>query len=89
MALPLDVGKIDSHNAALDKVTKSQAVEFGKHNIQANCLCPGFVKTPLTETIWSDKTMQDWVESRLPAGRLATPKDVACDNWPLPGIATA
>ena len=62
---------------AIGQLTKSQAVEFGKHNIQANCLCPGFVVTPLTEPIWSDQTMRDWGEPRIPAGRLATPQDMA------------
>ena len=62
---------------AVGQLTKSQAIEFGKLNIQANCLCPSFVKTPLTESIWSDQTMQKWVEPRLPAGRLATPQDMA------------
>lgn len=62
---------------AVGQLTKSQAVEFGKHNIQVNAICPGFVVTPLTDKIWSDPTMLEWVKPRLPAGRLATPKDMA------------
>ena len=61
---------------AIGQLTKSQAIEFGKNNIQANCICPGFVVTPLTEPIWSDQTMRDWVMPRLAAGRLAEPKDM-------------
>lgn len=62
---------------AVGQLTKSQAVEFGKDNIQVNCLCPGFVVTPLTEPIWSDQTMRDWVMPRLALGRLAKPDDMA------------
>lgn len=62
---------------ALGQLTKSQAIEFGKNNIQVNCLCPGFVVTPLTEPIWSDQTMRDWVMPRLALGRLAEPDDMA------------
>ncbi|MFT5490065.1 MAG: NAD(P)-dependent dehydrogenase (short-subunit alcohol dehydrogenase family) [Limisphaerales bacterium] len=62
---------------AVGQLTKSQAIEFGKDNIQVNAICPGFVVTPLTDKIWSDPTMQKWVEPRLAAGRLATPKDMA------------
>lgn len=62
---------------AIGQLTKSQAVEFGKDNIQVNALCPGFVVTPLTEKIWDDPTMRQWGESRIALGRLATPEDMA------------
>ncbi len=62
---------------AVGQLTKVQAVEFGKHNIQVNAICPGFVVTPLTEKLWSDPTMRQWGEGRLALGRLATPEDMA------------
>ncbi len=62
---------------AVGQLTKSQAVEFGRHNIQVNAICPGFVVTPLTEPIWSDPTMRDWGIPRIAAGRLAEPRDMA------------
>ena len=62
---------------AVGQLAKSQALELGPHNIQVNAICPGFVLTPLTEKVWADPTMRAWGESRLPAKRLATPKDMA------------
>ena len=61
---------------AVGQLAKAQALELGPHNIQVNAICPGFVLTPLTEKVWADPTMRAWGESRLPAKRLATPKDM-------------
>ena len=58
-------------------LTKSQALEWGTHNIQVNAICPGFVVTPLTEKVWSDPTMQAWGKKVIPMERVATPKDMA------------
>jgi len=62
---------------AVGQLTKAQAVEFGKDNIQVNAICPGFVLTSLTEKMWADPTMRQWGESRVALGRLAKPEDMA------------
>ena len=49
---------------AVGQLTKAQAVEFGKDNIQVNAICPGFVLTSLTEKMWADPTMRQWGEPR-------------------------
>ncbi len=61
---------------AVGQLTKSQALELGPYNIQANAISPGFVITPLTEKIWSNQTMRDWGEGKVPLGRLAQPEDM-------------
>jgi len=61
---------------AVGQLTKSQALELGPYNIQANAISPGFVVTPLTEKIWSNQTMRDWGEGKVPLGRLAQPEDM-------------
>ena len=61
---------------AVGQLTKAHALELGPHNIQVNTICPGFVITPLTRKLWSDQTMRDWGESRVPLGRLASPEDL-------------
>jgi gluconate 5-dehydrogenase len=61
---------------AVGQLTKAQAVEFGKDNIQVNAICPGFVLTPLTEKMWADETMREWGESSVPLGKLASPDDM-------------
>jgi NAD(P)-dependent dehydrogenase (short-subunit alcohol dehydrogenase family) len=61
---------------AVGQMTKSLAAEFGRHNIQVNALCPGFVITPLTTKLWAMPHMQEWAQNRIPAGRLAKPEDL-------------
>lgn len=61
---------------AVGQLTKSLAAELGRHNIQVNALCPGFVITPLTSKLWGMPHMQDWAQKRIPAGRLARPEDL-------------
>jgi gluconate 5-dehydrogenase len=62
---------------AVGQLTKSLAAELGKHNVQVNALCPGFVMTPLTSKLWSMPHMQEWGKRRIPLGRLAQPNDLA------------
>lgn len=33
--------------AAVIQLTKSVAMELGEHNVRVNCICPGFIATPL------------------------------------------
>jgi len=61
---------------AVGQLTQALATEFGRHNIQVNALCPGFVLTPMTSKLWSLPQMQEWGRRRIPLGRLATPDDV-------------
>ena len=42
---------------AVGQLTKAQAVEFGKDNIQVNAICPA-LPTSLTEKMWADPTMR-------------------------------
>ena len=61
---------------AVGQLAKANAVELGKHNIQVNTICPGFILTALTEKLWSNPTMRGWGEKRVAMGRLGTPDDL-------------
>lgn len=61
---------------AVGQLSKANAVELGRHNIQVNTICPGFILTALTEKLWSDPTMREWGERRVAMGRLGTPDDL-------------
>lgn len=65
-----------STKGAVGQLGKAHAVELGKHNIQVNTICPGFILTPLTEKLWSDEGMQAWGKKRVPMGRLGSPDDL-------------
>lgn len=63
--------------AGLLMLTKSQAVEWGRHNIRVNAICPGFVKTKLSAMIWQNEPMHERLVSRTPLRRMAMPDDMA------------
>ena len=61
--------------AALIGMSKSLAQEVASRNITVNCVAPGFIDTPMTESL-SDEQKQNLTDS-IPAGRLGKPADVA------------
>lgn len=62
-------------------LTRSIALDYGKDNIRANCLCPTWTETPLVATYFDSQP--DPQKAREEAGQLhplkryATPKDIA------------
>ncbi len=63
--------------ASLDALTRTQAVEWAEHNIQVNCLAPGFIMTDLTrDGVWAVPRRRDWLLSRIPMRRPGTPDEM-------------
>ena len=56
-------------------MTKSIAAEVASRGITANCVAPGFIKTPMTDVL-SDELKKTYL-AQIPAGRFGEPKDVA------------
>ena len=56
-------------------LTKSIAAEVASRGITANCIAPGFIKTPMTDVL-SEELKKTYL-SQIPAGRFGEPKDVA------------
>lgn len=56
-------------------LTKSIATEVASRGITANCVAPGFIKTPMTDVL-SDELKKTYL-SQIPAGRFGEPMDVA------------
>lgn len=72
-----NVGVYGMTKSALGQLTKTQAVEWAKHNIQVNCIAPGFIRTPLTATAqWADPVRRKWILERVPARRPGLPEDL-------------
>lgn len=64
--------------AGLISYTKALAMEFGRHGIRANIICPGTVKTPAWQKRIDQNpdvlaTLKKW----YPLGDFATPEDIA------------
>ena len=71
-----DVSVYGMTKSALAQFTKTLAIEWAEHNIQVNCLCPGFIATELTEPLWSDPGRSRWILERTPMRRPGTPEDL-------------
>ena len=61
---------------ALAQLTKIQAVEWAPDNIQVNCITPGYIRTPLSNPIWSDPRKASWLRARIPQRRPAEPEEL-------------
>ena len=69
-------GPYASSKAALVTLTRHIAREMGKHNIRANAIAPGWVKTDMTRFVWSDPQLLEEAEAGVPLGFLAEPEDI-------------
>jgi NAD(P)-dependent dehydrogenase (short-subunit alcohol dehydrogenase family) len=58
-------------------MTQTMAVEFGPHNVQANCVAPTVTMTPMGESAWPASPRRDAKLSKIPTGRFADPEEVA------------
>lgn len=54
-------------------LTKTAALEYATQGIRVNCVCPGYIQTPMTERSLSDPALQAQIIAREPIGRVGTP----------------
>jgi len=70
-----------SSKHAVNGITKALGCEWGKENITVNAIAPTVFRSDLTEWMFSDdepgKTVRAGMLSRIPAGRLGEPEDLA------------
>lgn len=63
-----------SSKGALVNFTRDLAVKWAQHNIQVNCICPGFFVTPINEKMYVKN--KDNVEREIPLKRTGGPDDL-------------
>jgi len=63
--------------AALKMLGQNQAVEWGKDNIRVNTICPGYVRTKLSEALLSNEAVVKSFEKNCALGRYSTPDEMA------------
>ena len=61
---------------AIEGFTKGMAIEWGKHGIRVNTICPTFIRTPLTEQTLANPERMEWILSKIKLGRLGEIEDV-------------
>ncbi|MBA6233837.1 MULTISPECIES: SDR family NAD(P)-dependent oxidoreductase [unclassified Colwellia] len=69
------VGAYSMAKHAVIGLTKTGAVEYGRHNIRINAICPFFTLTQMV-TDMADENMQSKMSLGAPMKRLAEPKEV-------------
>ncbi|KAJ9662707.1 hypothetical protein H2201_005991 [Coniosporium apollinis] len=62
---------------AVVQLTKQVAVDYGPDRIHCNALCPGFLRTTMTQNIQSYPEAQRAIDAAHPLGGMGNPEDVA------------
>ncbi len=58
-------------------LTKTAALEYATSGIRVNCVCPGYIETPMTEPGRNDPARMAHMLTSEPVGRLGKPEEVA------------
>ena len=61
--------------AGLVAMTKTFALEYASRGITANCIAPGFIETPMTQTMTEQARQQ--LSERIPMKKIGQPINVA------------
>jgi 3-oxoacyl-[acyl-carrier protein] reductase len=62
--------------AAVTGLTRSLAVELGRHGVLVNCICPGPIRTGMTDAI-PEEAKEVYAKRRVPLRRYGDPEEVA------------
>lgn len=73
---------LSAYNASKGGVvllTKQMAIDYGRMGIRVNCLCPGFIETPMTEMLRAPgmETYRERIGAQHMMGRWGRPEEVA------------
>jgi 3-oxoacyl-[acyl-carrier protein] reductase len=72
-----DYAHYNASKAGVVLLTKTMAVELGPLGIRVNCVCPGFIDTPLNEALATEEEMVAYEREKVPLGRRGRPEEVA------------
>lgn len=66
---------------AVIAMTRQMAVDYARHNVRCNALCPGFVDTPFNDgferQMGGRRALEEYVTQNIPIGRWGTPEEIA------------
>jgi len=64
--------------AAMINWSQALAIEMAPFGVRVNCVCPGFIDTPIHNVAQKDKKLWlERIEDLIPLGRIGQPKDVS------------
>jgi len=59
------------------QLTRTMAVELGTAGVRVNCVCPGFILTPLNERLETPEFVEAYARDKIPLGHVGRPEEVA------------
>ena len=62
--------------AGLIMPTKVMASELGRQGVRVNCICPGLIKTQLSEALWSNPELEKAITDQKALGRIGTVEEL-------------
>lgn len=71
------IGAYNLSKAADMQLVRNMAVEWGRHNIRANCIAPALVKTDFARALWENPVRHENALMTYPLNRLGEPDDIA------------
>ena len=70
-----NIGVYCMSKAAVVHMTKAMALEWGRHGINVNAICPGYIDTEMNHHQWQDDAGKKFIEA-MPRKRLGKPEDL-------------
>jgi 3-oxoacyl-[acyl-carrier protein] reductase len=67
----------NASKAGLLLFSQTMAVELAPSGVRVNCVCPGYIVTPMSEQLDNPGFVRTYVRNNIPLGRTGTPADVA------------
>jgi gluconate 5-dehydrogenase len=71
-----NIGNYCASKGGLDALTRSMATEWGRYNIQANAIGPGYFVTDLTRSLVADPDFDAFVKRSVPLERWGDPAEL-------------
>jgi NAD(P)-dependent dehydrogenase (short-subunit alcohol dehydrogenase family) len=62
---------------AIIALTRNMALDYAARGIRVNCICPGFVRTPLLDALLRDPERAQRLTAMHPLGRIGEPEDIS------------
>jgi NAD(P)-dependent dehydrogenase (short-subunit alcohol dehydrogenase family) len=71
------IGAYCVSKAADMQLVRNYAVEYGRHNIRANCIAPGLIRTDFAKALWENPAAEERFNTSHPMRRMGLPEDLA------------
>ena len=72
-----DFAHYNASKGGVLQLTRTMAVELGSFGVRVNCLCPGFIHTPLNDALSDPASDEAYARDKVPLGRAGTSEEVA------------